>query len=95
VPLEEAPAVSPGPTRDLAALDDALPALSRLDPRRGRVVELRFFGRLNMGEAAAVLSVSPEAVKRNLRVAKRWLAQELSGERPHGFGTMAANRRVG
>jgi len=95
LPLEEAQAVTPGRTRDLVAIDDALSALSKLDPRRGRVVELRFFGGLNVEETAEVLSVSTETVKRDWRVAKLWLAQELSGEMPHGFGTMAANRGVG
>ena len=92
MPLEEAQAVSPERTRDVVAIDDALTALSKLDPRRGRVVELRFFGGLNIEETAEALRISPETVKRDWRVAKLWLLQELSGERPHGPGTMAANR---
>ena len=92
LPLEEAQAVSPGRTRDLLAIDDALAALSKLDHRRGRVVELRFFGGLNIEETAQALAISPETVKRDWRVAKLWLLQELSGKRPHGLGTMAANR---
>ncbi|MBL8290899.1 MAG: hypothetical protein JNN08_03630 [Bryobacterales bacterium] len=95
LPLDESPAVSPARIRDLVAIDDAFAALSRLDPRRGRVVELRFFGGLTIEETAEVLSVSPETVKRDWRVAKLWLAQELTGERPRGFGTMAANRGAG
>ncbi len=93
--LEEAQAAAPGPTRDVVAIDDALSALSKLDARKGRVVELRFFGGLNIEETADVLGISPETVKRDWRLAKLWLLRELSGERPHGFGTLAPNRGTG
>ncbi len=63
----------------LEALDDALNTLSELDPRQGRVVELRFFGGLSTQETAEVLKISPESVKRDWRLAKAWLMRELSG----------------
>jgi len=65
---------------DLAALDDALKALATLDPRKSRVVELRFFGGLSVEEAAEVLKVSPETVKRDWKLAKVWLLREMSGK---------------
>jgi RNA polymerase sigma factor (TIGR02999 family) len=63
VSLEEGLIVSPARGADLVALDDALKALAAMDPRRSRVVELRFFGGLSADEAAEVLKVSPETVK--------------------------------
>jgi RNA polymerase sigma factor (TIGR02999 family) len=65
---------------DLAALDDALKALAALDPRKSRVVELRFFGGLSVEEAAEALEVSPETVKRDWKLAKVWLLRELRGK---------------
>lgn len=65
---------------DLAALDDALKALAALDPRKSRIVELRFFGGLSVEETADVLKVSPETVKRDWKLAKVWLLRELSGK---------------
>jgi RNA polymerase sigma-70 factor, ECF subfamily len=65
-------------TVDLVAIDDALNALSKLDARRARVVELRFFGGFSVDETAEALNVSPETVKRDWRLAKIWLLRELS-----------------
>ena len=62
---------------DLVALDDALKALGDLDPRKSKVVELRFFGGLSVDETAEVLKVSPDTVLRDWRLAKSWLAREL------------------
>jgi len=62
---------------DLVALDDALKALAAVDPRKGRVVELRFFGGLSAQETATVLKVSPDTVLRDWRLAKAWLAREM------------------
>ena len=64
---------------DLVALDDALEALAKLDERRSRVVELRFFGGLSVEETASVLKVSPETVMRDWKLAKAWLLRELRG----------------
>ena len=64
---------------DMVALDDALNALARLDPRQSRVVELRFFGGLNVEETAEVLKVSPATVGRDWSLARAWLHRELAG----------------
>ena len=66
--------------RDLVALDEALAALSQFDERKGRVVELRFFGGLSIKEVAEVLKVSEETVMRDWRLAKVWLLRELGQE---------------
>lgn len=67
----------------ILALDDALNALARLDARKARVVELRFFGGLSVEETAEVLKISPDSVMRDWRLAKPWLAREVvRGERP-------------
>ena len=60
--------------------DDALASLSAIDPRKGRVVELRFFGGLSVEESAEVLKVSPETVMRDWKMAKAWLFRELTGK---------------
>jgi RNA polymerase sigma-70 factor (ECF subfamily) len=62
---------------DLVALDDALDALAKVDERKGKVVELRFFGGLTVVETAAVLMVSPETVMRDWKLARAWLRREL------------------
>jgi len=66
----------------LCALDDALETLAALDPRRARVIELRFFGGLSVEETAEVLQVSPQTVMRDWRLARAWIARELRGEQP-------------
>ena len=76
------------------AIDDALNALTRIDPRKGQVVELRFFGGLSVGETAGVLKVSAGTVMRDWRLAKAWLMRELSRETADGPRTMATNRRA-
>ena len=63
---------------DLVALDDALDDLAKLDPKQGKLVELRFFAGLSIEESAEVLGVSPATVKREWAVAKAWLYRELS-----------------
>jgi RNA polymerase sigma factor (TIGR02999 family) len=77
VPLEEAFAASADRGKDLFAIDEALKALSAIDPRKGRVVELRFFGGLTAEETAEVLKVSPDTVLRDWKLAKSWLLKEL------------------
>src|SRR5579864_6511693 len=62
---------------EILALDDALMALSEIDPRKSRVVELRFFGGLTMDETAEILNVSPDTVLRDWKMAKVWLMREL------------------
>ena len=77
ISLDEALAVAPEPASDLVAIDEALEALTRVDGRKGRVVEMRFFGGLSIEETAEVLKVSPETVRRDWRLAKAWLLREL------------------
>jgi RNA polymerase sigma-70 factor (ECF subfamily) len=79
VDLDEIPAVSSGRERELIALDDALTALAEVDPRKARVIELRFFGGLSVEETAEVLKVSQDTVMRDWRLARAWLLDELSG----------------
>lgn len=81
ISLEEAPAVCNEPDVNLVALDDALKALSAIDERKSKVVELRFFGGLNVEEAAEALGVSSDTVIRDWRLAKIWLLRELSREK--------------
>ncbi len=69
---------------DLVALDDALTSLSRMDARKGKIVELRFFGGLSVEETAEVLKVSPETVTRDWRLARAWLLKEMSDGRRAG-----------
>ena len=62
---------------DLLAVDEALTRLERLDSRKARVIELRFYGGLSIEEAAEALNVSPQTVMRDWRLARVWLAREL------------------
>jgi RNA polymerase sigma-70 factor, ECF subfamily len=73
--------VSTNPLAEIIALDDALRALTVVDERKNKVVELRFFGGLTVEETAEVLSVSPETVKRDWKLARAWLRRELRRER--------------
>jgi RNA polymerase sigma-70 factor, ECF subfamily len=76
--LDEALAVAKQPGTDLVAIDEALQSLAAFDPRKSQVVEMRFFGGLSVKEAAEVLKVSPETVRRDWKLAKSWLRRELS-----------------
>lgn len=78
VSLDEAAVVTDEAATDLVALDDAMNALARLDPRKVQVVEMRFFGGLSVDETAAVLKVSPITVMRDWSSAKAWLYRELT-----------------
>ncbi|HEY6065720.1 MAG TPA: sigma-70 family RNA polymerase sigma factor [Thermoanaerobaculia bacterium] len=62
---------------ELLDLDQAMEALSKLDPRQARIVELRFFGGLSVEEAAEVMGISPATVKREWQTARAWLAREI------------------
>ena len=79
VSLDEAALVGGNRAADLVALDDAMNALAQLDPRKAQVVEMRFFGGLNVDETADVLKVSPATVMRDWSTAKAWLYRELAG----------------
>ena len=78
VSFDEAMAVGKQHDEGLLALDEALEALAQIDPRKSQVVELRFFGGLSVEETARVLKVSPETVMRDWKLAKAWLAREMS-----------------
>jgi len=92
VSLEEAAVVGGGRAEDLVALDDAMNALARRDPRKVQVVEMRFFGGLSVQETAEVLKVSPVTVRRDWSTAKVWLYRELAGGTGDGFGTLETTR---
>ena len=80
--LDEAALVQTERPVDLVALDEALSNLADRDARKGRIVELRFFGGLSTEETAEVLGMSPRTVKREWRLAKAWLYHELTQGRP-------------
>jgi len=67
---------------ELVALDEALKDLATVDPRKSRLVELRFFGGLNIEETAEVMNLSPTTVQREWRAAKAWLQRFIKGENP-------------
>ncbi len=78
VPLEEELVGGKTPGGDILVLDQALEQLAAFDARKARVVELRIFGGLTIDETVAVLEVSHATVERDLRMAKAWLARQLS-----------------
>jgi RNA polymerase sigma factor (TIGR02999 family) len=80
VALDEAVAMSHERAAELVALDEALDELAQLDPRKSRVVELRYFGGLSLEETAEVLEVSPMTVRRDWRAAKAWLYRRMRDE---------------
>jgi len=77
VTLAEGLDVATNVNSDLVAVDQALQELAALDPRKARVVELRFFGGLSLEETAEALNVSTDTVGRDWRAAKAWLTREL------------------
>jgi RNA polymerase sigma factor (TIGR02999 family) len=85
VSFEDTAEVGSDRAADLLALDDALDALSRVDPRKVQVVEMRYFGGLSVEETADVLKVSPITVMRDWSTAKAWLYRELGGQTSDGL----------
>jgi len=79
VNLDEALDAMPDRPGELVALDEALDGLARLDPRKAKVIEMRFFGGLTVEETAEVLKVSPDTVMRDWKMARAWLMRELTG----------------
>jgi RNA polymerase sigma factor (sigma-70 family) len=77
LPLEEGLVFAPAKSAALIALDDALTRLADRDPRKARVVELRYFGGLSVEEAASMLGVHANTVIRDWALAKAWLKREL------------------
>lgn len=76
--LRESIDAAPPQDAELIALDDALDALARIDPRKARVVEMRFFGGLGVEATAAVLKISPQSVMRDWKLARAWLRREIT-----------------
>jgi len=81
VSIAEAVNLTSQPNHTVIELDDALNVLAEIDPRKAKVVELRFFGGLDVKETAEVIGISPDTVMRDWRLAKAWLHKELSREK--------------
>ena len=79
--LDSLPATGAGRAADICALDDALEVLAKQQPRRAKVIELRYFGGLSVEETAETLGVSPQTVLRDWKLARAWLAVELRNSR--------------
>lgn len=80
VPLANLPDWAPGPDRSVLALEDALQRLEETDPRKGQLIEMRYFGGLTAEESAAALSMPVHIVRRELRLAQAWLRREMLGQ---------------
>jgi RNA polymerase sigma factor (TIGR02999 family) len=78
IDLDQVPTADSAAASSLCALEDALERLTQIDPRRAKVVELRFFGGLTVEETADFLRVSSQTVMRDWRLARAWLARELN-----------------
>jgi len=79
VGLDDAQVFSEERAGELVALDEALTNLATVDPRKSRIVELRFFGGLNIDETAEIMELSPTTVQREWRAAKGWLQRFIKG----------------
>jgi RNA polymerase sigma-70 factor, ECF subfamily len=75
--LDDMPEVGSSREKEMVALDDALSTLAEIDPRKAKVIELRFFGGLSVEETAEVLKLSPQSVMRDWRLAKAWLQCQM------------------
>ncbi len=78
IDLDELPDLTSHRDQQLIALNDELNDLMTFDPRKARVVELRYFGGLSVAESATVLNVSPETITRDWRMARAWLMKKLN-----------------
>ena len=83
VPLEDVDVPSIAPDPDLVAIDEALERLGKADPRKARVVELRFFGGLSVEEVAEALDVSPRTVQKDWAFARAWLYRAITDDRTY------------
>jgi len=77
VPIDEALVFTPEQSENLVKLDQSLERLTQIDPRQGKIVELRFFGGLTVEQTADLLGISPKTVKRDWSMAKAWLHGDL------------------
>jgi RNA polymerase sigma factor (TIGR02999 family) len=84
IQLDEASGVSWSQDANLLQIDEALARLAAFDPRKEKVVEMRFFGGLSVEETAEALKISPETVMRDWKFARAWLYRELSTDQSHG-----------
>jgi RNA polymerase sigma factor (TIGR02999 family) len=82
VNLDAVPDLAADRSAELIAIDDALEALAKLDARKAKVIELRFFGGLSVEETAEVLDISTQSVMRDWRLSRSWLMREISKGRP-------------
>jgi RNA polymerase sigma-70 factor, ECF subfamily len=78
IPMTDWVGAVPARGEELLALDESLTRLSESDPRKGQIVELRYFGGLTVEETGEALGISPETVVRDWRVARLWLQRELA-----------------
>jgi RNA polymerase sigma factor (TIGR02999 family) len=78
--LDDVAVMAPEKSAELVALDDALTRLAEFDPRKSKIVEMRFFGGLTVEEVAEVLGIAPITVMLNWRLARAWLQREMRGE---------------
>ncbi len=83
ISLDDPAVIDASQHQNLVVLDDAMRSLADLDPRKARVIELRFFGGLSVEETAEVLRVSTVTVKRDWRTARAWLYREMTREGSH------------
>ena len=84
VQFDEACGMALSSDSNLLELDEALDRLSTLDSRKAKVIEMRFFGGLSVEETAEALSISPETVMRDWKLARAWLYRELSADQSNG-----------
>jgi RNA polymerase sigma-70 factor, ECF subfamily len=80
VPLDDVLLAAESRGVEVLALDEALDSLARIDPRKSRVVELRYFGGMKIEETAEVLGISLDTAKRDWRMARAWLVAQLTGK---------------
>jgi RNA polymerase sigma-70 factor, ECF subfamily len=92
IALDDAPAISPEPSTDLVAVDDALNQLAKVDDRKSQVVVTRFGG-LSDEETAEVWKVSLDTVARDWRLAKAWLMRELSERKSDETSAVGKSRK--
>ena len=76
--IEEAAIFSPQRAANLVALDEALQELAQFDPRKSRIIELRYFGGLSIEEIGEVEGIAVATVRRQMRTAEAWLHREMS-----------------
>ncbi|HEX6895361.1 MAG TPA: ECF-type sigma factor [Bryobacteraceae bacterium] len=90
VAFPEVPERASEPDRSLVALDEALRQLEQLDPRKGKLIEMRYFGGMTAEETSEALSIPVHTVRREVRLAKDWLSKQMAG-RNSGARLVSAN----